>query len=180
MKHYYGEQVERNCAFIPLRDPNWWRLKSLAIDYKTSAEGRQPIKLFFIFLFFYHYFIIIIYLNNLDFDACLFCRNKELRREVKERRLKIKQGKFLSFLQSFSLLNYNEDIVWFGFRDVNSYSLELLDSVIKHVFEYDCILYDSEICDYGWFWEKFSKKRNLLLCQAEFCGYFDLNICPWK
>ena len=63
-----------------------------------------------------------------------------MRREVsklKERQLKIKPGKFLSFLQSFSLLNYNEDIVWFGFGGVNSYSLELLDSVIKHVFEYD-------------------------------------------
>ncbi|XP_041009394.1 uncharacterized protein LOC121253446 [Juglans microcarpa x Juglans regia] len=22
LKHYYGEQVERNCAFIPLGDPN--------------------------------------------------------------------------------------------------------------------------------------------------------------
>jgi len=109
-------------------------LKSLAVDYKTSAYGRQPIKLSFILLIF------IIYLNNLDFDAGLFCRNKELRREVaelKERRLKIKPGKFLSFLQSFSLLNYNEDIVWFGFGGVNSYSLELLDSLIKHVFEYD-------------------------------------------
>ena len=97
---------------------------------------RQPIKLFFILLFLFIYF----YLNNLDFDAGLFCRNKELKREVtelKERRLKIKPGKFISFLQSFSLLNYNEDIVWFGFGGVNSYSLELLDSLIKHVFEYD-------------------------------------------
>ena len=79
-------------------------------------------------------------MNNLDFDVGLFCRNKELKREVvelKERRLKIKPRKFLSFLQSFSLLNYNEDIVWFGFGGVNSYSLELLDSLIKHVFEYD-------------------------------------------
>ena len=79
-------------------------------------------------------------MNNLDFDAGLFCRNKELRREVaklKERQLKIKLGKFLSFLQSFSLLNYNEDIVWFGFGAVNFYSLELLDFVMKHVFEYD-------------------------------------------
>ena len=80
------------------------------------------------------------YLNTLDFDVGLFYKNKELKRditELKERRLKIKPGKFLSFLQSFSLLNYNEDIVWFGFGGVNSYSLELLDSVIKHVFEYD-------------------------------------------
>ena len=109
-------------------------MKSLAVDYKTSAYGRQPIKLSSILLIF------IIYLNNLDFDVGLFCRNKELRREVtklKERQLKIKPGKFLSLLQSFSLLNYNEDIVWFGFGGVNSYSLELLDSVIKHVFEYD-------------------------------------------
>ena len=144
MKHYYGEQVERNCAFIPLGDSNWWRLKSLVVDYKTSAYGRQPIKLSFILLIF------IIYLNNLDFDAGLFCKNKELKREVtelKERRLKIKPAKFLSFLQSFSLLNYNEDIVWFGFGAVNFYSLELLDSVMKHVFEYDWILYDSKICD---------------------------------
>ena len=79
-------------------------------------------------------------MNNLDFDAGLFCRNKELRREVaelKERQLKMKLGKFLSFLQSLSLFNYNEDIVWFRFGGVNSYSLELLDSLIKHVFEYD-------------------------------------------
>ena len=153
MKHYYGEQVERNCAFIPLGDSNWWRLKSLAVDYKTSAYGRQPIKLSFILLFIYLLLLLLlffIYLNNLDFDVGLFCRNKELRMEVsklKERRLKINPGKFLSFLQSFSLLNYNEDIVWFGFGGVNSYSLELLDSLIKHVFEYDWILYDSEICD---------------------------------
>ena len=113
-------------------------MKSLAIDYRTSGYGRQPIQLSFILLFF------IIYLNNLDFDAGLFCRNKELKREVtelKERRLKIKPGKFLSFLQSFSLLNYYEDIVWFGFGDVNSYSLELLDSLIKHVFEYGLIVF---------------------------------------
>ena len=110
-------------------------MKSLAVDYKTSAYGRQPIKLSFILFFLFSY-----HLNNLDFDAGLFCRNKELRREVaelKERRLKIKPGKFLSFLQSFSPLNYNEDIVWFGFGGVNSYNLELLDSLIKHVFEYD-------------------------------------------
>ena len=79
-------------------------------------------------------------MNNLDFDVGLFCRNKELKGEVtelKERRLKIKPGKFLSFLQSFSLLNYNEDIVRFKFGGVNSYSFELLNSLIKHVFEYD-------------------------------------------
>ena len=143
--------INVNCAFIPLGDPNWWRLKSLVVDYKTSAYGRQLIKLSFILLFLFLFFIFIfIYLNNLDFDAGLFCRNEELKREVtelKERWLKIKLRKFLSFLQSFSLLNYNEDIVWFGFGGVNSYSRELLDSLIKHVFEYDWILYDSEICD---------------------------------
>ena len=47
---------------------------------------------------------------------------------------KTKEVPFLSSI--FSLLNYNEDIVWFGFGGVNSYSLELLDSLIKHVFEY--------------------------------------------
>ena len=69
----------------------------------------------------------------------------------------IKPRNFLSFLQSVSLLNYNEDIVWFGFGGVNSNSLELLDSFIKYVFEYDWIPYDFEICDWGWFWEKFWK-----------------------
>ena len=62
-------------------------MKSLAVKYKTSAYGRQPIKLSFILLLllllFYHFFFII-YLNNLDFDADLFCRNKELRGEVAE------------------------------------------------------------------------------------------------
>ena len=77
LKHYYGEQVERNCAFIPLGDPNWWRVQSLAVDYKTSAYGRQPIKLSFILLFLFIFYFF--YLNNLDFDAGLFCRNKELK-----------------------------------------------------------------------------------------------------
>ena len=123
-----------------------WLLTWLNKSVATLNATLQLLVIYWLLLL----LLLLLFLNDLDFDAGLFCRNKELKREftkLKERRLKIKPGKFLSFLQSFSLLNYNEDIVWFGFGGVNSYSLELLDSLIKHVFEHDWILYDSEICD---------------------------------
>ena len=67
--------------------------------------GGSPIKFSFILLFLFLFFIFFyfFYLNNLVFDAGLFCRNKELKREVTKREAAENKTREVPFLSSIFL-----------------------------------------------------------------------------